>query len=142
MDADKLLAAIPEVGNANRVRQWVSDGLAILAAAPLDVGSALDCMSIALTPADATDAMLGAYGSSRWQRFASAVFLADWACYSRVADRADFDRLLYVLACFPVGFRLWMCRLPGGNWMPVGYTGWYPISDRVFDVLYTCTGAQ
>ena len=64
--------------------------------------------------------------------FARQVLAADWACYSEAADRAEFPRMRAVIACFPQGFRLY-CNDEG---LPVGYTGWYPVSREVFDRLH------
>ena len=36
---------------------------------------------------------------------------------------------------FPQGFRIWWIQLPSGAWWPVGYTGWYPMLENVFDVF-------
>lgn len=69
-------------------------------------------------------------------RFINAVLLADWACYSIEADRADFSRLSTVLQTFPLGFRLWLCRSPRKIYMPVGYTGWYSITKHAFDTAH------
>jgi hypothetical protein len=82
------------------------------------------------------DPTFGPYGSTEWRRFAMAAFVADWACYETPADRADFPRLLSVIASFPVGFRLWLCKLTSGRYVPVGYTGWYPISRNIFTLLH------
>jgi hypothetical protein len=77
---------------------------------------------------------LGCYASADWRRFALAAFIADWASYPRDADRADFARMMSLVAVFPAGFRVWMADV-GGASLPVGYTGWYPIPAHVFDTL-------
>jgi hypothetical protein len=140
MNVDTLLAGVPDISDSERFKQWMTERLAALGAGHLDAKTLRNCTPVVLPAAD-PNPVLGAYGSPRWRRFAAAIFLADWACYANAADRADFDRLLYVLACFPAGFRLWMGQLPNGEWTPVGYTGWYPIAGSVFDVLCSKPGS-
>jgi hypothetical protein len=81
------------------------------------------------------DHPLGALAKASWREFVMGVFLADWACFSRPADRVDFTRLLTAIAIFPQGFRLWVCRLSDGRSIPAGYSGWYPIAKTTFDRL-------
>jgi hypothetical protein len=79
---------------------------------------------------------LGAYAAESWRRWASGIFVCDWACFDRPADRVDFLRLLYVVSFFPEGFNLWLANVRGQEWIPVGYTAWYPIARPVFDMMY------
>jgi hypothetical protein len=83
---------------------------------------------------------LGRLASATWRRFVIGVFVADWACYGRPADRVDFLRLLSILAVFPQGFRLWVGRLADGRQVPFGYSGWYPIDRCAFDRLRSDPG--
>ncbi len=36
---------------------------------------------------------------------------------------------------FPRGFRVWSAEVPGAGRLPVGYTGWYPVSEATFGSL-------
>jgi hypothetical protein len=137
MDAGSLLNDVPDIGNPDLARSWIEARLAAIASAIFDEPVTRTFAAITAPDPDSFEPMLGAYSSPQWRRFALAAFLADWACYDKPADRADFARLLYVLACFPAGFRVWMCRLPDGQYTPVGYTGWYPVPPRAFDIAYT-----
>lgn len=74
---------------------------------------------------------LGCYGSRAWRAFTLAILVADWVCYPLLADRVDFVRLMFVLDRFPQGFRLWLMRDEWG-FVPIGYTGWFPIEETVF----------
>lgn len=95
---------------------------AIAATVPIDVGGP-----------SGTAAFLDA----RWRRLALATLAADFAIYDPDEDRVDFPRLNHVLAAFPQGFRLWWTPAAAGGFVPVGYSGWYPIAPAVFERLAT-----
>lgn len=63
-----------------------------------------------------------------FRRWVVAVLVADWATYPLPEDRVDLVRLLLVMQGFPQGFRLWLAHTNDG-FVPVGYTGWYPIPE-------------
>lgn len=73
------------------------------------------------------------------KRFINMVLLSDWACYAppqySIADRCLFERMNRVVRSYDKGFRLIVCQLDDGKIVPVGYTGWYPISEEVFTIL-------
>jgi hypothetical protein len=116
------------------VTPWLDQRLALLRRAmPAEL---LHSRLISVTAPVSAPSPLGPYSSPQWRKFSLAAFVSDWACYEQPADRADFPRLLSVIAAFPAGFRVWMCRL-GPAFVPVGYAGWYPISRTVFDLLET-----
>lgn len=81
------------------------------------------------------DHPLGAEGSAQWRRFFLATLVADWACYPAPVDRADYARLKYIMTSAYRYFRLWGCRSETGEFLPVGYSAWYPIAPFVFDSL-------
>jgi len=81
------------------------------------------------------DHPLGAEGSAEWRKFFLATLLADWACYPAPVDRADYARLKYIMTSAYKYFRVWCCRTPEGELLPVGCSGWYPIAPFVFDAL-------
>lgn len=68
-------------------------------------------------------------------RFTLACLAADWASYTKPEDKADFPRLAKLIKAFPSGFRVYFSKLASGEHLPVGYTGWYPIAQDVFDTL-------
>ena len=78
---------------------------------------------------------LGPEASVDWRRFCLGVLLADWACYADPFDRIDLPRLKYILSSASQYFRLWVCTLPDGRTLPVGYSAWYPISKFIYDRL-------
>jgi len=80
-------------------------------------------------------APLGRHGDPTWRAFVSAVYLADLASYPEPSSQVDFPRLLHVMHAFPRGFRLWSAEVPGAGRLPVGYSGWYPISEASFTAL-------
>jgi hypothetical protein len=75
----------------------------------------------------------GPEASAEWRRFFLATLLADWACYDKPVDRADFSRLKYIMTSAYRTTRLWGCRLADGKFTPLGYTAWYPIPKFIFD---------
>lgn len=77
----------------------------------------------------------GAEANLVWRKFFLATLLADWACYGSVVDRADYARLKYIMTSAYPYFRLWFCTMPNGEVLPVGYTGWYPIAQFVYEAL-------
>jgi len=82
---------------------------------------------------DFVEHLCGAEGSEKWRRFFLGCLLADWVCYDRQVDRADFPRMKYIMSSASRYFRLWLCRAPDGKMTPVGYTGWFPISKFVYE---------
>ena len=81
------------------------------------------------------DHPLGAEGSAEWRRFFLMALVSDWACYTAPVDRADYARLKYIMTSAYRYFRIWCCRTPEGELLPVGYSAWYPIAPFVFDSL-------
>jgi hypothetical protein len=63
-------------------------------------------------------------------RFAGAILLADWLCYTKPEDRADAARLMATVKAFPPGLKLYATPET-----PVGYAAWYPVDKTVFDRL-------
>jgi len=120
--------------NFDDVTPWLGERLALVRRAP--PAELLHSPLISVTAPVSFESPLGPYSSPQWRKFALAAFVSDRACYAKPADQADFPRLLSVLAAFPAGFRVWMCRI-GLAFVPVGYVGWYPISRTIFDLLET-----
>lgn len=115
------------------LKRWVEDKLALLRNATYgaDVTGSFTSCTLDTLPDDA----YGAEASPAWRRFFLGVLLADWACYEKPVDRIDVTRLKYIMSSAYQYFRLWTCRLPNGEVLPVGYTGWYPVAADVFENL-------
>ena len=64
----------------------------------------------------------------------AATLTADWACYPEPADRVRFSTLQFVMHTYPQGFNTWWMQTTN-DWLPVGYTGYYPIAEGMFDVM-------
>lgn len=69
-----------------------------------------------------------------------AALIADWACYPDPGHRVSEPRLASVIAAYPAGFRIEFAN-HRGHWYPVGYTGFFPITDAQFDRLLTTPGS-
>lgn len=113
---------------------WLHRRLAALQSLPRAPGLADAVMSLGYLP-PTESSCLGRYGDPRWLSFALGAFLADLACYPEPASQVGFERLLLVMHAFPEGFRLFYVELPELGFLPVGYTGFYPISAHVFQAL-------
>ncbi len=66
----------------------------------------------------------------RFRRALLALLAADWAVYPGPFDRVEFARLAAVVTRFPRGFRVAFWTPEGGDPIPVGYTGYYPVGPR------------
>ncbi len=83
---------------------------------------------------------LGGRASEAFRKWVSACYWADLASYPETSNQVSFARLLWALQHFPQGFSVWFARIrePWNEhraWMPVGYSGWFPISAQTFDGL-------
>lgn len=81
------------------------------------------------------ESTFGLYASQNWRKFVLAAFAADLVSYPNPTDQVNFDRLLFVMHAFPQGFRVWWVKLQNEPWRPVGYTGWYPMLDTMFETF-------
>ena len=81
----------------------------------------------------AASSSLGPYQDADFRRFVLGLYAADLGCYPK-GVQVDFDRLLYTVGRFSRGFSLWMVQ-EEGDWIPVGYSGWHPISSFVFSAI-------
>ncbi|MFN8442910.1 MAG: hypothetical protein U0175_19195 [Caldilineaceae bacterium] len=69
----------------------------------------------------------------RWRKFLLSVYYADILSYPAPEDQVDFARLCYILNCAPQGFTVWWAEFANGRQFPVGYTGWYCVTETVFE---------
>lgn len=130
---DDILSSVPDVGRWDEYVTWFGDlerradqGLAAVSAAPLASMGGAD-LGLSEDPS-------GRFGIERFRRFLGAVLAADWLTYKAPDDRANLLRLAFVLDRFPKGFRVWFLETETG-WMPVGYSGWYPIDHLTYERL-------
>jgi hypothetical protein len=131
MDEVDRLEALPDFAEIAEATGWLEASLAAIGRVSAEALLAAPLIPVVAPEADADASPLGPLASAPWRRFALAALLADWACYRRPRDRVEFARLLHVLWHFPGGFRVWLGRI-GQDWLPVGYTGWYPIAPALF----------
>jgi hypothetical protein len=136
MDETDRLAALPDFAEIAEASGWIEASLAAIGRASAEALLAAPLIPVVPPYADAAASPLGPSASAPGRRFALATLLADWACYPRPRDRVDVARLLSVLWRFPRGFRVWLGKI-GEDWLPVGYTGWYPIAPALFHRLCT-----
>ena len=130
MDIAQLLAVVTPESDAQAAEAWARSALLPLQSEKFDESD-----RTSFTAVDGS--ALASETTSTKDRFINAALLADWSCYSSLADRADYSRLRAVIMTFPDGFRVWMCRSVSGSYFPVAYTGWYPISEAAFFRAHT-----
>lgn len=69
-----------------------------------------------------------------FQRFVTATLAADWACYPNESEQVERWRLHHVLSAYPTGFRTYFIQHQQ-RWLPVGYSGFYPVSNTLHGEL-------
>lgn len=134
--AHNLLNTIPDFVNWEEAILWMQEGQQL--AAQLTPQDAFDAEIQSLEWRDIEqkgESPFGLFASENWRKFVLATFLADIVSYQNPSDQVNFDRLLYVMHCFPQGFRTWWIKFANGTWWPVGYTGWYPMLDTMYDLF-------
>lgn len=133
-----LLKGIPDFVSWNKALVWLQDSQEkvqnwhVREDEAIEVAS-LDWSQIALEPRHP----FGLYSFKKWRQFVLATFLADLASYKQSIDQVNFERLLFVMHQFPQGFRTWWVKAQNDIWLPVGYTGWYPMLETMFDLFDT-----
>jgi hypothetical protein len=128
-----LSSIIPDLQDWSSVSQFVDERLDHILRTDF---TQKPLQAVTYTAPAHADPVLGVYGDEAWRRFALGIFIADWASYTAPADRGDFARMLSVIAAFPQGFRLYLGEDEQGQRAPVGYTGWYPVSADIFNLLH------
>jgi hypothetical protein len=127
------LKPLPDLRSHERIVSWLTQEAAQIRA--LDAAALAGCETFSLLPGAKTAHPCG------WEEdadaFVLALLVADWACYAQQAHREDYAHLKLAVSVFPKGFRLWLARLEG-RCVPVGYTGFHPITQRTFSLLRHC----
>ncbi len=135
MHVDPILSCVPDPGAWDRYARWFED--VERGAHAYDVREQEDrLVSVAGADLAFPQNPQGRFGIERFRRFLGALLAADWLTYAAPDDRANLLRLGFVLERFPEGFRAWFAPFEGG-WIPVGYSGWYPIDEPTFQRLET-----
>ena len=127
--AEEILAAVPRAPDADPAAR-MAEALSQLSQRGLPAAGRRLCLK-AIAPDD-----------PHWQRWVVGTFLADHACYPRPADKVQFDKLSRAMRAFPQGFRCWWLEHPSAGWLPVGYSGWHPVSPAQFETLTDPSGAS
>jgi hypothetical protein len=131
---ESLEQSTPDFGDFQALTLWLDEGLQRLRELARPAALTLSVEPIEYAPKE-TAGVWGRYGDSRFRKFVAAAFLADIASYPEPVDQVGFERLMYVMHVFPRGFRVWGATMPDGLWLPVGYSGWYPIPETSFEIL-------
>jgi hypothetical protein len=136
----ELFARVPDFCDGERFEPWLSASLSALGriVRPPDGAPCVAVDGAALGPAPG--GALGWFGSPAWRRLVGATLLADWASYPLPAHRVSFERLAFVMNAFPEGFRIFWLDCPGEGFLPVGYSGFYPIAPATFERLEGADG--
>jgi hypothetical protein len=137
-----LLEGVPDLGDVAAATAWFEAKQAILRSLEPSPEIEASCRSVAVNDlVGAPSPPFGRYGDAAWRKLVLATLLVDWSCYPAPVDRVGIERLFQVMHVFPAGFRVWWVNDPGSGWLPVGYTGWYPIAELTFETLDARTSA-
>ncbi len=131
---DPFEQSTPDFGDFQALGLWLDEGRRRLDELSRPAALSLSVEPIEYAPRETTG-LLGRYEDSRFRKFVAAAFLADIASYPEPAEQVGLERLMYVMHVFPRGFRVWGAIMPDGLWLPVGYSGWYPIPETSFEIL-------
>jgi hypothetical protein len=63
------------------------------------------------------------------------ILCADWICYPIEFEQLDPPRGRHLCHSYPQGFSLYTVNIDGEN-LPVGYTGWLPLTRQVFETMH------
>lgn len=113
---------------------------------PEKVGAWADALVMPIMQADLKKTPLSRFdtfglddvgGPAALPRFVNMAMLADWVSYApplfSIADRCLYQRMDKVVRSFPRGFQIISCQHDDLGFIPIGYTGWYPIAPEIFD---------
>lgn len=134
-DKTEILKQVPDFTVWKEAENWLSQGQQIVKGLIPEQTVELKFASLTWAEIAQNHALpFGLYASLNWRKFVLAVFLADLTSYSHPIDQVNFERLLFLMHAFPQGFRTWWLNIEG-VWWPVGYTGWYPMLETMFEVF-------
>lgn len=134
--SEEVLKNIPDFTSWEKASYWVQAGQQMTEQFTKELVSGSEFMSLEWGEIERKrEFPFGLYASESWRKFVLATFLADLASYPIPGDQVNFDRLLFVMHAFPQGFRTWWLKLPNNSWWPVGYTGWYPMLETMFELF-------
>lgn len=138
----KLLETVPDFSSWDTALLWLEQGRKQVSNyIPKNVSSN-EMVSMDWSDVEQkSQSPLGMYSVENWRKFVLATFLADLVSYENPVDQVSFDRLLFVMHAFPKGFRTWWVKLSDGSWWPVGYTGWYPMLQTMYELFEKKPGA-
>lgn len=133
---DIFLKTIPDFSCWEKARHWLQQSQEVIHNYEFNLLSPqetffLDYVEIQ----EPTEPLFRLFSSQNWRKFVLSTFLADLVSYPKLVDQVDFDRLLFVMHAFPQGFRIWWRKFPNQVWLPVGYTGWYPMLETHFEIF-------
>lgn len=124
---EELLCDVPDFTLWDEARAWIDEQKAY---------HPKDLQNVRITSLEwknpPEDGYFGYYQEPLWRKFVLAVFAADLVSYEEADDQVSFERLLFVMHGFPQGFRVWWMQTDDTKWRPIGYTGWYPMSETSF----------
>lgn len=132
---NEILKSIPDFSSWKDALLWLQEGQN--AVQRISPQYALDADAVSMEWKEIeqkSEAPFGLYAVENWRKFVLATFLADLASYQQPVDQVSFDRLLFVMHAFPQGFRTWWIKI-SNRWWPVGYTGWYPMFQTMYDIM-------
>jgi len=130
---EKLLNSVPDFFNDQDTGNWIQRLKQLKLPLNIEESNILSMEWSDLQ--EKKDPLLGHYASEKWRKFVLATFMADLLSYNTPVDQVNFERLLFVMHAFPQGFRTWWIQLANDSWIPVGYTGWYPMLETTFELF-------
>jgi hypothetical protein len=133
--SEKLLENVPDFFYWNEAIEWIKQGQKFIKNFSLEV---LEKEILSLEWSELQqkkEPPFGLYPSKKWRKFVLAAFFADITSYPKPVDQVNFERLLFVMHAFPQGFRIWWIKLEDDSWWPVGYSGWYPMVETMFEIF-------
>lgn len=135
-EINEILNLIPDFSMWNEALEWMEKGRSEISKISHDWALEAEFVSLEWDQIKENQhTPFGLYSSFNWRRCVLATFFADLASYPIPVDQVTFDRLLYVMHQFPEGFRTWWVKLDSGSWWPVGYTGWYPMFETLYEIM-------
>jgi len=130
------LNLVPDFTDWNAAKEWIEKGRKATRDLSPWSFSENDFLSLEWKDIDVVKEIpFGFYPAQNWRKFVLATFLADLVCYPIPVDQVNFERILFIMHAFPKGFRVWWMKVADSTWWPVGYTGWYPMFDFMFNIF-------